>query len=58
LTYDIVDEGRWIASKFDITSYPTNIIIDKQGLIQFYHTGYRSGIKTMMTSKINELLDQ
>lgn len=58
LTYDIVDEGRWIASKFDITSYPTNIIIDKQGNIQFFEIGYKSSIKSMMTNKIDELLDE
>lgn len=58
LTYDIVDEGRWIASKFNITSYPTNIIIDKQGIIQFFEIGYKSSIKTMMTNKIDELLDE
>lgn len=58
LTYDIVDEGRWLASKFDITSYPTNIIIDKTGTIQFFEIGYKSSIKSMMTNKIDELLDQ
>lgn len=58
INYDIVEEGRYIASKFDITAYPTNIIIDKKGIIQFYEIGYKSGIKTMMTNKIDELLDQ
>jgi len=58
LTYNIVDEGIWIARKFDVALYPTNIIIDKHGIIQFYHIGYSSGIKTMMTSKIDELLDE
>lgn len=58
LNFDIVEEGRWIASKFDITSYPTNIIIDKEGIVQFYKTGYNSNIKTIMTNKIDELLDR
>lgn len=58
LTYDIIDEGRWLASKFDIKSYPTNIIIDKTGTIQFFEVGYKSEIKSIMMNKIDELLDQ
>ena len=56
--YNMIDEGRWIASKFEITSYPTNIIIDKKGIIQFFEIGYKSNIKSIMTNKIDELLDQ
>lgn len=58
IDYDIVDDGRWLANKFEITSYPTNIIIDKNGVIQFFEIGYKSSIKGLMTNKIDELLDE
>ncbi|MGY5352204.1 TlpA family protein disulfide reductase [Wenyingzhuangia sp. IMCC45533] len=58
IDYDVVDEGRWLATKFGITSYPTNIIIDKQGKIQFFEVGYKTSIKGIMTNKIDELLDE
>lgn len=58
LKFDIVDEGRWIANKFEITSYPTNIIIDQKGTVQFFEIGYKRNIKNLMTSKIDELLEE
>ena len=56
--YDIVDDARWHADKFEIKSYPTNIIVDQNGVIQFFETGYKSSVKSMMTSKIDELLEE
>ena len=46
--YDIVEDGRWIAEKFDVKSYPSNIIIDKKGNFQFYKIGYKSNITDAM----------
>lgn len=56
--YDIVEDGRWIAEKFDIKFYPTNIIIDKQGKYQFVKTGYKKDIAKAMAYKIDKLLQQ
>lgn len=57
LMYDIIDDGRWLAKKFKITSYPTNIIVDQKGITQFFEIGYKSNIKSIMTNKIDELLE-
>ncbi|TAH10623.1 MAG: TlpA family protein disulfide reductase [Sphingobacteriia bacterium] len=38
--YQIIDKGRWIASKYGINSYPTNVVVDKAGLVQFHSNGY------------------
>ena len=54
--YHLIEDGRWLASKFDVTLYPANIIIDKQGVIQFYKTGYKSDIKEAMSFEIDKLL--
>jgi len=54
--YDIIPDGRWLTEKFDITSYPTNIIIDKKGIIQFFETGYSPKIIEKMTSAIDNYL--
>jgi len=56
-TYDIVEDGRWIAGNFEIKSYPSNIIIDKNGNIQFYKIGYKTDITEMMSYKIEKLLN-
>ncbi|MEO9571143.1 MAG: TlpA disulfide reductase family protein [Polaribacter sp.] len=55
-TYEIVDSGSWLKSKFDVTAYPSNIIIDKKGVIQFYKVGYKSDIVKSMSYQINKYL--
>ncbi len=37
--YHIIDRGRYIANKYDITSYPTHVILDKEGKVIFHTTG-------------------
>lgn len=56
LDYDIIAEGKWIAEMFGVTSYPTNIITDKKGIIQFYEIGYKSDIIERMSSTLDENL--
>lgn len=58
LTYDIIPEGRWLAEKFGVNAYPTNIIVDKKGIIQFYEIGYKSDIVERMTATLDEYLEQ
>jgi len=58
LNYDIIAEGRWIAEKFDISSYPTNLIVDGKGIIQFYEVGYKSDILERMSYEIEKNLAQ
>ncbi len=57
-TYDIVEDGRWIAEKFEIKLYPSNIIIDQNGTIQFYKIGHKKDLTEMMSYEIEKLLDQ
>ena len=54
--YEIIADGRPIAEKFEVSSYPTNIIVDKKGIIQFYEIGYKTDIKERMTSMIDKIL--
>lgn len=39
-TYHIVDDGKEFADKYEIKSYPTNIVLDKEGKVKFHSTGY------------------
>ncbi len=60
INWDIVDqdESQYMAAKFKIKNVPTNIIIDQQGKIQFYTSGYKLNTEELMMRKIDELLDQ
>lgn len=54
--YDIVPEGRWLAHKYDVSVYPTNIVLDKKGVFQLFEVGYKSDIIERMSYKIDEAL--
>lgn len=57
-TFDIVEDGRWIADKFEIKAYPSNIIIDENGNIQYFKIGYKKDIIEMMSYQIEKLLNK
>ncbi|MFY0592085.1 TlpA family protein disulfide reductase [Roseivirga sp.] len=54
--YDIVPDGRSIAELYGIQGYPTHCIIDKEGNIQYFKSGYSSNTAKEVDAKINELL--
>ena len=54
--YDIIPEGRYYKDKFDIPSYPTNIVIDQKGIIKMYETGYKNDIIERMSYEIEKAL--
>ncbi len=56
-SYDIIADGRWITEMFDVTAYPTNIIVDQKGTIQFYEIGFKSDISERMINTIDKYLE-
>ena len=54
--FDIVPEGRWMADKFNISSYPTNIVIDKKGVIKLFEIGYKYDIVERISYQIDKAL--
>ena len=54
--YTIAPNGRSIAYDWGVNSFPTNIIIDKEGVIAYSVSGYGSHMMPMMEKKIEELL--
>jgi peroxiredoxin len=37
--YTIIDDGRSIAQQYNVTSYPTHVVVDKEGKIIFHTSG-------------------
>jgi peroxiredoxin len=54
--YDVVPDARKIAKKYDVAGYPTHFIIDQNGKVQFFQTGYNGALSTIMDKKIEGLL--
>lgn len=38
--YNIIDNARYIASKYNVNSYPTHVVLDKQGKVLFHTSGF------------------
>ncbi|MDP2176106.1 MAG: redoxin domain-containing protein [Bacteroidota bacterium] len=56
----VFDIERITADKFDVTSLPTVIIIDKKGIIRYKHYGYQesSNFNKKLCGYIDELLEE
>ncbi len=52
--YHIVPNGRDLAQSWQISSFPTNIIINKQGKIILYCEGYAHGIENYLNEGIKQ----
>jgi thiol-disulfide isomerase/thioredoxin len=54
--YGIVDGGRYIASQYGITSYPTHVVLDKEGKVAFHTSGYGMGTVPWLKKSIDAAL--
>lgn len=54
--YQTVPSAREIAKTFNVSAFPTNFIIDKQGLIRFTSIGGQDDIDTYLSENINAVL--
>jgi len=54
--YKIIPEGRGVAQDYGIQGYPTHCIIDKEGKIQYFKSGYSPMTAKEVETKISELL--
>lgn len=56
--YSIVDSGSWIASQMGIKGFPTNVVVDQEGNVQFHADGYSLAIPKWIDKTIDALLDK
>jgi len=54
--YNIVPDGRYFADKHGVTSYPTHLIVGKDGLIKFHTTGLAHNTVYWVDKTIKEQL--
>ncbi len=54
--YHIISDGRPIAGQYGINSYPTNVVIDKQGKVSFHTTAYSTRTVAAIKGAIDEAL--
>lgn len=54
--YNIIDGGRFFAEDNGVTSYPTHVVLDKEGKIYYHTTGLSVGTVPWLKKSIQELL--
>lgn len=54
--YDIIPDGRTLASLYGITGYPTHCIVDQEGKIQYFKSAYSPQTASELESTITDLL--
>jgi peroxiredoxin len=54
--YKIIPESQQTAQLFNVSGYPTNIIINQEGIIQYVSLGVGPNNKERLTEEINKLL--
>ena len=55
--YEITDDASWLAKKFDVDLFPTNVIIDAKGKYQYYKTSYKSDMFESLSFSVEKLLN-
>ena len=54
--YNIIDNGTVLARKFNVTSFPTHVVVDKEGLVQFHTAGLAKNTVHWVQKSIDEAL--
>jgi cytochrome c biogenesis protein CcmG/thiol:disulfide interchange protein DsbE len=54
----IKDPKQQIPPKYQIKGMPSSILIDKKGIIRFWHTGFKDSYKEDYISEIDQLLKE
>jgi thiol-disulfide isomerase/thioredoxin len=52
--YQLVGDGRELATSFGIKSYPTNVVINKEGKVHFHSSGYSLNTPDWIEKSVEE----
>ena len=55
--YHIIDNGRYIATQYGINSFPTHLVLNKEGKVLFHTSGLGSGTVTWLRKSIDAALE-
>lgn len=54
--YDMIPDASHVIQMYGVQSFPTNIIIDKNGYVALKETGFRTNIQEVLSASINKSL--
>lgn len=54
--YHIIDDGRYLAANYGINSFPTHLVLDREGKVNFHTTGLAPNTVSWIDKSIDGLL--
>jgi thiol-disulfide isomerase/thioredoxin len=54
--YKIIDNGRYLAQKYGVQSYPTHVVVNQEGKVHFHTTGLSANTVYWLDKSIKGLL--
>jgi len=51
------DKGQQCAKKFDVKAMPSSYLIDRQGIVQYIHLGFRSGEVNELEAQLEKIVN-
>lgn len=54
--YDMIPDASHVIQMYGVQSFPTNIVIDKNGFVALKETGFRTNIREVLSASINKSL--
>ncbi|MGN6177814.1 MAG: TlpA family protein disulfide reductase [Mucilaginibacter sp.] len=54
LAYHIIDEGQVFSDRYRIHTYPTNVVLDKKGIVRFSDEGFSNTTQYWLRKYIND----
>ena len=54
--YNIIENGKYISELYGITSYPTHVVVDREGLVQFHTVGLSRKTVSAVRKAIEDII--
>lgn len=54
--YQVIPKARTVSRLYEVPSYPSHFLLDREGKVQFFQAGYNGALTTVLDRKIAELL--
>ena len=55
--YNIIPQARSVSQTYSVSGYPSHFLIDKEGKVDFFQTGYNGGLSAILDKRIGDLLN-
>ncbi len=56
--YTLLPNGRFISKEYGVTSYPTHLLLDREGKVIYSQQGYFSGLKYALRKRLSDAVEK